>query len=57
VLCPHTFHASHDSARAYLAARGDIDGEILDRQAAVERGGATSARYSAARHNSGHRPP
>ena len=39
VTCPHTtFHASRDSAQAYLAARGDIDGQILDQQAAVERG-------------------
>jgi hypothetical protein len=39
VACPHvTFHASRDSAQAYLAARGDIDGEIMDQQAAVERG-------------------
>jgi hypothetical protein len=37
--CPNTtFHASRDSARAYLAARSDIDGQILDRDAAVERG-------------------
>jgi hypothetical protein len=42
VLCPHTaFHASRDSARACLAARGDIDGEILDREDAVERGRRT----------------
>lgn len=39
VMCPNTtFHASRDSARAYLAARGDIDGEILDQDAAVGRG-------------------
>jgi hypothetical protein len=39
VMCPSTtFHASRDSARAYLAARGDIDGQILDQDAAVERG-------------------
>jgi Alkylmercury lyase len=39
VACPHvTFHASRDSAQAYLAARGDVDGQILDQQAAVERG-------------------
>jgi hypothetical protein len=39
VACPHvTFHASRDSARAYLAGRGDIDGEILDQDAAIERG-------------------
>ncbi len=39
VMCPSTtFHASRDSAQAYLAARGDIDGQILDQDAAVERG-------------------
>ena len=39
VACPHvTFHASRDSAQAYLAARGDVEGQILDQQAAVERG-------------------
>ena len=39
VMCPHTaFHASRDSAQAYLAARPDIDGKILDQQAAVESG-------------------
>ncbi len=39
VMCPNTtFHASRDSARAYLAARGDIDGQILDQDAAIERG-------------------
>jgi hypothetical protein len=39
VLCPNTtFHASRDSAQAYLAGRGDIDGEILGQEAAVERG-------------------
>jgi len=39
VMCPNTtFHASRDSARAYLAARSDIDGQILDQDAAVERG-------------------
>ncbi len=39
VMCPNTtFHASRDSAQAYLAARGDIDGQILDQDAAVERG-------------------
>ena len=37
--CPNTtFHASRDSAQAYLAARGDIDGQILDQDAAVDRG-------------------
>ena len=39
VMCPNTtFHASRDSAQAYLAGRGDIDGEILDQEAAVELG-------------------
>lgn len=39
VMCPNTtFHSSRDSAQAYLAARGYIDGQILDQDAAVERG-------------------
>ncbi|MGH3274196.1 MAG: organomercurial lyase, partial [Streptosporangiaceae bacterium] len=39
MVCPHvTFHASRDSAQAYLAARHGIEGKILGRQAAVERG-------------------
>jgi Alkylmercury lyase len=39
VMCPNTaFHASRDSAQAYLAARGDIDGQILDQETGVERG-------------------
>ena len=39
VMCPHTtFHASRDSARAYLAAHDGIDGEILDPQTAIEAG-------------------
>ena len=38
VMCPNTtFHASRDSAQAYLAAR-DLDGHILDQPTAVERG-------------------
>jgi hypothetical protein len=38
-MCPHTtFHASRGSAQAYLAARSDLEGHILDQQAAVERG-------------------
>jgi hypothetical protein len=38
-MCPNTTsHASRDSAQAYLAARGDFDGQILDQDAAVERG-------------------
>jgi hypothetical protein len=37
--CPNTtFHASRDSAQAYLTARGDLDGHILDQPAAVDRG-------------------
>src|SRR5215469_1666128 len=36
VRCPNTtFHASRGSAQAYLAARDDIDGQILDQDAAV----------------------
>jgi len=39
VMCPHTtFHASRDSARAYLAARPGIDGEILGQRAAIDLG-------------------
>jgi alkylmercury lyase len=39
VMCPNTtFHASRDSARAYLAARSDLDGHVLDQDAAVETG-------------------
>ena len=38
-LCPHiTFHASRDSAQAYLAARPGIDAEILGQQAAIDLG-------------------
>lgn len=38
-MCPHTtFHASRHSAQAYLDSRSDIAGEILDQQAAIERG-------------------
>ncbi len=38
-MCPNTvFHASRESARAYLAGRGDLDAEILDQDTAVERG-------------------
>jgi hypothetical protein len=36
-MCPHTtFHASRDSARAYLADRDGIEGEVLSQQAAVK---------------------
>jgi hypothetical protein len=39
VMCPHTvFHASRESARAYLAARPDLDGQILGQDTAVESG-------------------
>jgi hypothetical protein len=39
MMCPHTtFHASRESARAYLAARPDIDGKILGQQAAIDLG-------------------
>jgi hypothetical protein len=38
-MCPHTvFHASRESARAYLARRGGLDAQILDAGAAVECG-------------------
>ena len=39
VMCPHTvFHASRDSAKAYLADRDGLDGEILDQPTAIESG-------------------
>ncbi len=39
VMCPYTtFHASRESARAYLAASDGIEGEILGRRAAVKLG-------------------
>jgi Alkylmercury lyase len=38
-LCPNvTFHASRDSAQAYLVGRGNLDAEILGQDTAVERG-------------------
>jgi len=38
-MCPNTvFHASPESARAYLASRGDLDAQILDQHTAVECG-------------------
>jgi hypothetical protein len=38
-MCPHTtFHASRDSAQAYLAARDGIEGEIMSQEAAVKLG-------------------
>jgi hypothetical protein len=37
MMCPHTtFHASRESAQAYLTARDGIEGEILSQQAAVK---------------------
>lgn len=39
VLCPHTvFHASPESARAWLASRGNLDAQILDQRTAIESG-------------------
>lgn len=39
MTCPHTtFHASRDSARAYLATRDGIEGKILDQEAAIASG-------------------
>jgi NAD-dependent dihydropyrimidine dehydrogenase PreA subunit len=39
VLCPHTvFHASPESARAYLASHGGLDAQILDQDTAIECG-------------------
>jgi hypothetical protein len=38
-MCPHTtFHASGDSARAYLAAQHGTEGEIMSQLAAVKLG-------------------
>jgi hypothetical protein len=38
-MCPYTvFHASRESAQAYLAARGDLDAEILGQDTAIESG-------------------
>jgi alkylmercury lyase len=38
-MCPGTiFHASRESAQAYLADRGNLDAEILDQDTAVECG-------------------
>jgi hypothetical protein len=37
--CPYTvFHASRESAQAYLAGRGDLDAEIRDQDTAIEAG-------------------
>lgn len=39
VMCPHTvFHASPESAQAYLARHGGLDAQILDQHSAVECG-------------------
>jgi hypothetical protein len=38
-MCPHTvFHASTESARGYLASRGNLDAQILDADTAIEAG-------------------
>jgi len=38
-MCPNTvFHASRTSAQAYLADRVGLDAQILDQDAAIERG-------------------
>jgi alkylmercury lyase len=38
-LCPNTvFHASRESARAYLASHRNLDAQILDQHAAIECG-------------------
>ncbi len=39
VMCPHTiFHASAESARAWLAGHGGLDAQILDQATAIECG-------------------
>jgi alkylmercury lyase len=39
VMCPHTvFHASAESARAYLATHGNLDAQILGQDTAIECG-------------------
>ena len=39
VMCPNTtFHASPESARAYLARHGNLDAQILDQDTAIECG-------------------
>jgi alkylmercury lyase len=39
VMCPNTvFHASRASAQAHLAARGDLDADILGQDTAIEAG-------------------
>jgi hypothetical protein len=38
-MCPNTiFHASPESARAYLARHGNLDAQILDQDTAIEYG-------------------
>jgi len=40
-MCPHTvFHASRQSARAWLASQGGLDAEILDQMARGDADGA-----------------
>jgi len=44
VMCPNTaFHASPESARAYLASHGGLDAQILDAGTAIEAGRLTFA--------------
>jgi NAD-dependent dihydropyrimidine dehydrogenase PreA subunit len=39
VMCPNTvFHASPESARAYLASHGNLDAQVLDAGTAIECG-------------------
>jgi hypothetical protein len=39
VMCPNTtFHASPESARAYLASHSSLDAQILDKDTAIEAG-------------------
>ena len=38
-MCPNTvFHASRESAQAYLAGRGDLDADILSQDTAIKAG-------------------
>lgn len=38
-MCPNTtFHASRDTARAYLTSRGNLDAQVLDQDTAIECG-------------------
>ncbi|MGH3286710.1 MAG: mercury(II) reductase, partial [Streptosporangiaceae bacterium] len=57
VMCPHTtFHASRDSAQAYLAARDGIEGEILSQEAAVKLGERIFGPLLGGHSDRGHRP-